>query len=109
MCGKAMMAPRANLEKSLSALAPDSPQAVANKVNIDKQHFTDSSASVKSPLEAFGDTDVVVGQEKPELQSIIISCDELLTKTEANIFRWDVQTPLGDSSIGAVDLGAELR
>jgi len=71
--------------------------------------LTDSCASVKSQLEAFGDTDVVVGQEKPELQSIIASCDELLTKTEANIFRWGVQTLLGDSRIGAVDLGAVLR
>ena len=77
VCGKAMMAPKANLEKPLSALATDSPQAVANKVNIDKQHLTDSCVSVKSQLEAFGDTDVVVGQEKPELQSIVVSCDEL--------------------------------
>ena len=77
VCGKAMMAPKANLEKSLSAIATDSPQAVANKVSIDKQHLTDSCASVKSQLEAFGDTDVIVGQEKPELQSIIVSCDEL--------------------------------
>ena len=37
----------------------------------------DSCASVKSQLEALGDTDVVAGQEKPELQSIIVSCDEL--------------------------------
>ena len=65
--------------------------------------------SVKSQLDAFGETDVVVGQEKSELQSIIASCDELLTKTEANIFRWGVQTLLGDSRIGSVDLGAVLR
>ena len=78
-------------------------------MKFDKQHLADSCGSVKSQLEAFGDVDDVVGQEKPELQSIIVSCDELLTKTEANIFRWGVQTLLGDSRIGAVDLGAVLR
>ena len=107
--GKAMMTLKAALENTLSTVEFDSKQDVANTVKLDKQHLADMCALAKSQLEAFGATDVFEGQEKSEVVSIIASCDELLTKTESGVFRWGVETLLGDSRIGAVEQGEMLR
>ena len=112
LCVTALTTPKTALLKSMTALEPSSTHAVANKVKLEKQRLTDLCASAKSQLEAFGESDVLLGEQEGEQKDgvgIIASCDELLSKTEAKVFHWGVETFLGDSRIGAVDQGSVLR